>query len=749
MTSRISYYKIALDDFRRRIWMLALSFLGNILALPVTFLIANRSYLENLTHIGTSSSVTERLLTYYNRFLTNNACVFMAVVSMTGALIVGLCGFRHLYSRKMTDLYHSVPIKRGQMFLLLYLNGVLIYLIPMLVSVGITAIFLFANLASHNALSVCGILLWNLLRVAFLQFFLFLILYHLCLVCVMLSGNAFNALCLTALLGSAAAGLYGLFALLSDEFLDTFHSMSVTLDQIAWASPLVSPFLLLIDFADNGVGALFTGITLSTFEHPYLLRLGTLAMTLLTLFFSYKLYQKRPSETAEHGVDHVLAQHLVRILSAALAGLFGSYLFLAIIGKDAVGWQLFGLILCGTLAFGIMDIVMHLNFHCFFAHKKEMVLTLAASCVLVLVLAFDLTGFDYRLPNKNHMENYRIQLSQYYDDSRGISITEDGLYAGYQYDPYISYADADALYPLLEQLSQKYQGRIASTVARLNVISDVKVGPFQFSFRRRYAISPEDLEALRPLVESREYLEASYPASLGLLPQPASLTVSSNLIHSQETLVDAELIAQILSAYTVDFEQHTALETLQNGLVIGSIELLYPWADQEYSQYYHTILPIYNHFGNTLALVEQEYPHLPLTKEALEIVSLEIPMEELPSFGVALIDSDGKTILSKETDTTGQTMVNATYPVPATAEYDYNWNYQIEDPVEIQALLPYLSLGDLEYGCFNELSAYRYLGRAITAKGHSISCYVLKADLPLSLPASIEEKLEQEEKTTP
>ena len=64
MTSRISYYKIALEDLRRRIWMLALSCLGNVLALPVTFLIMNHDYLEIIER----NSETSEIIALFQRY---------------------------------------------------------------------------------------------------------------------------------------------------------------------------------------------------------------------------------------------------------------------------------------------------------------------------------------------------------------------------------------------------------------------------------------------------------------------------------------------------------------------------------------------------------------------------------------------------------------------------------------------------------------------------------------------------------
>ena len=65
--SNISYYKIALEDFRHKLWMLALSCLGSFLALPVAFLMSNRGYMSRIYN-ASETTPQERLQHYYINF---------------------------------------------------------------------------------------------------------------------------------------------------------------------------------------------------------------------------------------------------------------------------------------------------------------------------------------------------------------------------------------------------------------------------------------------------------------------------------------------------------------------------------------------------------------------------------------------------------------------------------------------------------------------------------------------------------
>lgn len=734
MTSKISYYKIALEDLRRRIWMLALSCLGNVLALPVTFLIMNHDYLEIIERSQETGEMIALFQRYYTRYLTNYGLYCVAFVAIVGALIVSIFGFRYLYSRKMTDLYHAIPIKRGRMFLIIYLNGLLLFLIPLLLSTLILLVLFFVNLASHGALAVFGTLLWATCRMLFLSVVNFLTVYHLGLVCVMLSGNAFNALCLTGLFGTAVAAVFALFEMLSSSFLDTFHSMGISWEQIIWASPLISPFFLLSDHSSGASGLFLTGLNASQFQHPYLPRIGTLLVMAANLLIAYRLYLKRPSETAEHGVDRPVAQSLVRIAASLIAGLFGGYMFLMIMDKEAIGWHLFGVLLCGCLVFGVADIILHMNFHSFFAHKKQMLFSLLGTCTLVLILAFDLTGYDHRLPAKEVITDARISLNYYTDESPNYRFTEAGnIIPDYDYNRTIPYTDLDLLYPLLERMTDDQHEAPEQWSYTFHVMLETSVGPFEIPFRRTYRILEEDLDVVRPIIESQEYLEACYTASLGLLPAPASMAVGSDLVHTEEYLADAGLIRRIRDAYAADFTNHTSMEYLENGLAVGTIDLQYPYVEDDYTHLYSLHLPVFDYYTETISILQEEFPHLALQKQDLEFTSLEISSSKLSFFGLSeqeTVQEDYKVISENVT-------VTQTIAVP-----EYLNDFTIDDPEELAALLPYLLVGDYHSGNFQALERYQYIGRLTTTKGHSIACYAKKDSLPLPVPASLLEALE-------
>ena len=69
----------------------------------------------------------------------------MAVVTTAAAFISAVQGFSYLYSRKKIDFYMGMPIKRKRRFLNIWLNGILLYVIPYLTGLLISILIAAQN----------------------------------------------------------------------------------------------------------------------------------------------------------------------------------------------------------------------------------------------------------------------------------------------------------------------------------------------------------------------------------------------------------------------------------------------------------------------------------------------------------------------------------------------------------------------------------------------------------------------------
>ena len=726
---------MAKEDMRHRLWMLALSCLGSFLALPVTFLLAMRTYLEYVSRSQSmdAESVHRILQGEYIRFFTTESIITEGIILCAGAFIVAVFGFRYLYSRKMVDLFHSMPVKRSRMFLVTYLNGLLIWLVPMLVNMLAALVTALVTLGSPRHFmgiaAAAG-------KVTLVFIFCFLIVYHLCLVAVMISGNAFNAICCALLMGTAVTAVYGLIDVYCQSFLDTFVLLPLSADKVLWLSPLVSVVSILIETGNSG----FLNNFISHIVLTGLLSAGLFAA-------SWVLYLKRPSELAQRGVQNKWFQTPLRILGSLFTGLAGGSIFLLILGRENVlGWCIFGVILCTVFSFGVLNIIFNMNFKTFFAHKMQMAGVTAAACLILLTLGLDWTGYDTRIPDRDQIVSGTVYLGGYTDYTYGIEIAQDGSFYDKNIQAYecdMNYTDTDVLYSALSSLASETSREDGRWVTYAYVKINLKNGS---SFYRRYTVTQDQAELLRPIVESDEYRNTYYKLADGAFPMPESVTVDSSLKHETNYVETEASVTALMEAYQKDFLTHYNLEELRTGA--EACQLILHYASEAFSRFYN--LTVYDTYANTLEVLREFFPDLVLTAQDLDISSIKIrpevesiyPKEILYSYfglqGYPSYDEylkinrqgglDAGDIASADFGPEAAAQVKAEEVGFSSAEEPF-YGLNVRDRSDIDRLLPYLHVGD-NVSSYYFGTGYVPLGYVYLSDGSDRSCYVKQGELP-------------------
>lgn len=752
MTSKISFCKIALEDLRRKNWMLALSALGSFLALPVAFLLFNRDYMRrSMSYSDVHTEQISRLAGAYREFFTEEAMVIQGVVLFAMAFIAGICGFGYLYSRKKSDLYHALPIKRGQLFLIQWLNGLLVWLIPMVSFTLVTLVMMFFNLLGTGGAYAFGSLFLTALKAMGCLLTAYLVLYHFCLICVGFSGNAVGAICSTLLLGCAAIAVYGLTEVLCSGFFDTFVTLDLNILQIVWASPVISAgfVLALADTAEN----------LS--DQAELYATFFLIMNLAVLVFNWcaacQLFQNRPSELAERGINRHSAQHLLRILAALLGGTCGALFFYYLTDDSrTLGWILFGEILGGGFCFGVMNTILHMNFRTFFHCKKELVFCIAAGSLFFLSFVYDWTGYDARIPRESQIVSMAAQCYRMNDESPNYTLDEAGNLIRVRHAHYLrdlDYTETENIYQILSTLSnQEHLSDENGGVYALDIQVRLKSGG---TFLRRYRFSKQDAEVLRPLFESDVYRDQNFGFSLGKLGMPDEIRLDSRLTNLNEfTLTDETQIRALMEAYRQDFLNRYQLENLNNGCEVMRLMEYYQGSNLSLR------MSVLETDVNTIALLSELYPLIPFSPEQMELESITLHPQPTttfagsgPAYSRELLGSyfglDGypdyeeylKTFEDQEeypedAEVLEQTITRET-PSEIKPVYDSERGYYqyksltLETEEDMRALLPYLHIGRLSTGIFQDPEEQLiYLGHCNTIYGMEYDCYVKTGELP-------------------
>lgn len=605
MTSRALFCKGMIEDLRHRIWMIALSSLGSFLALPVLFLLLSQEWDNRISRWTVSDrwNIDEYKIECVQNFFKSYMTVSSGIILVAGALIVGIFGFRHVFSKRMVDLYHSIPITRKEQFLIHYVNGFLIWFVPMLLgalSTSVFAAFFLKDLAMWTgAMGAMLVTIGNLVVS-------FLIVYHVTIVAVMLSGNILNTLLSGAILSFAALAFYGMFEAFAETYFETYYSFwTDNLKNIIWASPIPA-----------SIYQMYMGYVGQIYWLPFIMNI---VMIILMFVAGFILYIRRPSELAEQGLKIKVVQIVFKTIMALLAGMVGWILFHFITGDGSIGWMVFGAVFASVLVYGIFDIIFNMDFKAFFAHKLQMGITVLASVFIGFVFLFDLVGYDSYLPKKDNIKNMGIYVNGFDGGSSDMHYnrefsTENRINS-------MEYTDQDAIYDFLARMSGK-DGHVRegnSTTAWVRI--EEKSGR---TYYRIYRVAESDEEIIVPILRDKEYVETNM-----LIPQSVIDHVYVDLengrsrienFYQSRDMKDVEAVKAFLNAYNQDILANPDLFIYQNAEILGRGRFR---ANSDY--YYYINLDIYDSMENVLSFLKANGQEDILKKPgADEIKSIEI-----------------------------------------------------------------------------------------------------------------------------
>ena len=580
--SSICLLSLMREDLRHKHWMLALSILGSFLAGPVAVLfylsilnhftrfeenhliIGDSIYTLNHEFVTTLSEYYILKLTSAKNFLNSYHFLLMLGIAFIGAMIVAFLGFRYLYHRQMVDLYHGIPVTRKKLFLSGWLNGLLIWLVPAVISSLITALILIIYLKGM----FFGTILVETLLVLLKLTLCFLIVYNVCLVGVMLSGNILNALVSGLAYGLIVAMIVACYFVMAENFFDTFY----TRDNLFFTnplyvfSPLTTPLVLAYQWIDPD--ALMT-------YHAWHLCGGILLCALNFVLAAY-LYIKRPSELSERGLENKPVRILLRAGISLIGGLF--FAMVCYVGADRLFlWMVFGTVLGSALTFCVLNVIFHCTFKEVISHKLQYLIVLGLGIIFISVMRFDIVGYDKRLPNEKDIKGISIYCSALHEDNWEYELQDGKLVRGKDYFELADFIACDDPAKIRALLTACIEDTTDSWYygMRTNRV-DVKVKTTFGSYYRSYQLSERnEVELLAPMVETEEYAKNYYPLQSLEFGNPFAIRLRGSLT-ADEFIEDDARIEELMQALHQDFEEHRTVYDLLRKTKKFSLDFYYP-----------------------------------------------------------------------------------------------------------------------------------------------------------------------------
>lgn len=596
MTSRSSFWDSMKENHKRRIWVWIVATLTQlIIYIGVLMVYLSRINIWNVEGAyQTTEAYKEALYGAAQDALGFQDNLMVTVAFL--AVIIGMQGFSYLYDKRKVDLYHSVPVSKGRRFLTVYVNGILIYVIPTLFALTIGVVLAAAQGAVQGMVILRIVLafLWNLLY--------FLVLYHMMILAVMLTGNWFMTLCVFGVLFLYEAIVYELKEMFQYSFFATKDNCFV------YQSP---KFSILHDYsrpdsaaADLSEPSAVIGAVFSCFGKWFLIAAVLLAV-------AYFCYRKRASEVAGRAIAFKRVQPVLKVaVVIPVAMTVGGIVWDA--SYENVFLLAAGMLASGVIVCAVMEIIYDFDIRSLFKHLISSGVAVAGVLAVFLIFKYDLFGYDKYIPQKDEVESIAFCNDYNYYNYWG----EDFRYASpFDYmKEHMFITDTEPMLALAKKAQQTEVEDMAEA-AYLHVLYRLRSGR---EVGRGFYVDLEDPaneELLDRLIGTQEYKagtiqtitdEEAFSHTLGI-------TYSNGTI---KTTLPAEDAMKLREAWIKDMEQYD-YSLLRENFPCGRIRFTFP-------NYIENDLPVYDCFENTIAVLAQREAYYPITVDAEAIESITV-----------------------------------------------------------------------------------------------------------------------------
>jgi len=444
MMSANSFLDNIIGNTKRRLWVWALSFFALLIAFPgvltiyftrVDSYVTNGNYWSELTYRESLIDAVYSMLYQYP-----------GVISAALAIVIGLQGFSYLFSKRKVDMYHSVPVSMKKRFAVIYINGILAYVIPLLVSNLIAIVMvLFRGIISADLISryFAGLGV-NLL--------IFLAVYHLSIFSVSLTGNLFMAIVIDGVLIFYANMWTGIITNYMADFFKTKTTVFETKSYVFSISDLGKSAMY--DILRLGKGWDYFGTEVLKYAT------GLLIWATVGIVLAYYYYKKRPSEAAGSSIAFYASRIIIKLMIVVPATLmFARWIYY--FAEQSRTLMVISLVLATVIISMLIEILFNLDFISSIRHWGSIVVALILVGTIYVIFAMDLFGYDRYIPNTEDIESYAIlnNYESYYSDYIDFSTYENNEFkASNEYIDCYKYAkdhmfnvDAEAIVELAKK----------------------------------------------------------------------------------------------------------------------------------------------------------------------------------------------------------------------------------------------------------------------------------------------------------
>ena len=590
MTSRISFFKLLKEEWKHH--------LVSVFVIVVTFLAEILFFYFDVHNIlsGYEAEYIHRRMSYLS---TPDFSSLITTIML--AVLVSAEYFSYLQSRKKTDFYLSLPVKRSTQFQMGVVISSIMFVIPCVLTT-ISEILIVVVNGYADAVFVEN-MLWTLVcKIA-----AFAVTWATMAVAVVITGHlvialiGFGVIC--AYIPLFVKEIYPTFA---DMFYETFTRESSEAEAWYYFSPisLISGFTNSYDFSMKEFGT-------------YLVI--TVLFTLVTGLAAWKLYQNRPAEAAGKAIAFEKLQAPIRFLVVIPLALYCGYFLEEMSMMESKVWLIAGTVIGAAFLHGLMESIYEFDLKNMLAKKKQMAAAMVVS--LMVIAGFCLTAdmFDAYIPEEDQVESVRVSL--YGDNVRfyDIGSNKEGI-EGEQIGMVIDLVENLILQDNNEMLDDAVE--YGYSLGSMSVRYKMKDGSIK---SRMYSIDTDDKEnreLLDCLIGTEDFKE-DYFEIYNMEDDAIVAIYLDNTFNSEQLWFSEEEQTELLDIYRKELAEQTFSE-MEEVRRLAQLTIQYKTED---GWYYEDNCFIYEDFEETLSYLADKGIEVGNPMDACEILSIELSDE--------------------------------------------------------------------------------------------------------------------------
>lgn len=481
------------ENLKRQVWVLGLVCMTFLIFCPVVLLMEFDSWKASRMSYETMEKGYEAFLS-----LDRMGRIPILAVCAVIAVLCAVSAFSYLHSSKKLDCYHSLPVRRTQIYWQHVWTSLIIFAVPYLLS-----LFLAICVgATHGYFSL------HILKAAAVNFavylIFFLLVYSVSVLAMLLTGRI-----LVGILGAAV------FCIYVPGVVQVFRAYASMCFDTYIAAPFQEGSLLWV--IDHFGSPLSWGLTLRNISRtdsslaPAVI--GGLAAAVLLLLLNMWIYKRRPTEAAGRSMAFTKVGYVIQYLIEIPV-----VLGIGVIGHDMVSehstvWWLVSMAVGIVVLHGVLQVIYQADFRKFFSHLLHLGIAAAAVALICAVYKLDLTGYDSYLPGQERLASLDIRGNDLIG-SYNVYMTSQGNRTSFSQsidmdESYLKLKPDSSAYSMIQNVIEKGVRNQSSTMTSVTVRYSLANGKEKY---RCYQMDLQELEKISKGIPNTEgFKEVYYP----------------------------------------------------------------------------------------------------------------------------------------------------------------------------------------------------------------------------------------------